>query len=185
MGDIRQSARYKSRRMALCGLLGALSVLVLLLGSIVPFATFCCPILAMVVMVPVVTEYDTKTALLYYAAVAILGIILVPDKEVTLIYAFLGYYPAIREKLNGAIRGTVLRTLVKLVMFLISVVTMYALAIYLFQMGDLASEFQTTSLMVLLAMLVLGCALFLLCDVVLARMTLLYRRKLRGKLFKE
>ena len=37
----------QSRRMALCGLLTALTVVVLSLGSLVPLATFACPLLAM------------------------------------------------------------------------------------------------------------------------------------------
>ena len=184
MDDLRNTTRYKSRRLALCGVLSALAVTVMMLGSIVPFATFCCPILAMVVMVPVVVEYDTKTALLFYAAVSVLSVLLAPDKEAALIFVFLGYYPAIREKLNGRMASRFWRTAAKLGLFLVSVVAMYTLAIWLFRMGDLAAEYHTTSAMVLCAMVLLGCVLFLLCDTVLARMTALYRHRLRKKWFR-
>lgn len=39
--------KRQSRRMALCGLLTALSAVLLCLGSLVPLATFACPLLAM------------------------------------------------------------------------------------------------------------------------------------------
>ena len=38
--------KEKSRKMALCGVLCALSTVCMLLGGIIPFATFCCPALA-------------------------------------------------------------------------------------------------------------------------------------------
>lgn len=41
-----------SRQMALCGVLSALAVVFLLLGSVIPAATFCAPILAMIALFP-------------------------------------------------------------------------------------------------------------------------------------
>ena len=37
-------------QVALCGLLGALAVVIMLLGGIIPVATFCCPVLAAVLI---------------------------------------------------------------------------------------------------------------------------------------
>ena len=39
--------REKSREAAFCGVLAALAETVLLLGGVIPAATFCCPLLAM------------------------------------------------------------------------------------------------------------------------------------------
>ena len=40
--------RRRSRRAALCGLLAALALVLLSLGSVIPLATFAAPLLAMV-----------------------------------------------------------------------------------------------------------------------------------------
>ena len=43
--------KEKSRKMALCGVLCALSTVCMLLGGIIPFATFCCPALAAALLI--------------------------------------------------------------------------------------------------------------------------------------
>ena len=176
--------RRPAYRAALCGVLAALAVAIMTLGTIIPVATFCCPALCGILLIPVLDLCGAGLALCWYAAVGILSLLLAPDKEAALIFVFLGYYPAIREKLNGRVASRFWRTMAKLGLFLVSVVTMYTLAIWLFRMGDLAAEYHTTSAMVLAAILLLGCVLFLLCDTILARMTVLYRHKLRKKWFR-
>ena len=42
--------------MALCGLMAALSIVILLLGGLIPLATFACPMLAMICLLPVLRE---------------------------------------------------------------------------------------------------------------------------------
>ena len=83
--------RQQSRRMALCGVLAALALVFLSMGGMIPFATFCCPILAMLCMLPVLEEYGAKTAVVFYAAVSLLALLIAPDKEVSLLYVFLGW----------------------------------------------------------------------------------------------
>lgn len=178
------SFRRQSRRMALCGILAALALVFLCLGSIVPFATFCCPILAMVCMVPVVEEYGAKTALVFYAAVMLLALLMAPDKEVTLLYAFLGYYPALRPWLERRIRQPLLRLLLKLALGIAAVSAMYSLAIFVLGMTALAEDYAAEGTVLLVITAVLGCVVWVLCDMVLARFTQLYRHKLHGKIFR-
>ena len=97
----REQARRESRKVALCGMLAALSVVVLCIGGLIPFATFACPVLAMVCLVPVACEYGTGTAILLYTAVSFLALLLCSDREIALLYAFLGWYPGVRSQLDG------------------------------------------------------------------------------------
>ena len=163
--------RQRSQRMALCGILTALALVFLSAGSILPAATFCCPLLAMLCMLPVVEEYGTKTALLLYAAISLLALLLVADKEVALLYVFLGWYPALRPGLNRRIHSRIPNLLVKLLLLAAAVSAMYALAIGVLGM--------------LLGMAVMGGAIWLLFDKVLARFTLLYHKKWRKKLLRS
>ena len=176
------SMRERSRRLALCGVLAALSVVFLSMGALLPMATFCCPILAMLCILPVLEEYGGKTALLFYAAVSLLAILLAPDKEVALLYVFLGWYPTLRPRIDRALPGRLLPALIKLILFAAAVSAMYTLAIFVLGMGYLAEEFAGGQILLLITAL-LGCVVWLLFDKVLLRFTLLYRRKWRGKLF--
>ncbi len=49
--------RETSRRMAVCGLLCALAVVLMLLGGVIPLAVYACPILVMAVLLPVQEQY--------------------------------------------------------------------------------------------------------------------------------
>ena len=83
--------RRKSRRMALCGIMVALAIVIMLMGGVIPLATFCCPVLASLTLIPVLMESGKKWTLMAYAATAALGLMLSPDKESALLFAFLGY----------------------------------------------------------------------------------------------
>ncbi len=177
------SFRGKSRKMALCGVLSALAVVLLSLGGILPFATFCCPLLAILCLVPVVEVYGGRTALLFYTAVSLLSILLAPDKEVALLFVFLGYYPAIRPRLNRMIHHRLLRVLCKLVVFACGISVMYFVAIQLLGMTYIVEEY-TSMQGLLAATAAMGCLLWLVFDRVLERFTLVFRHKWRKKIGK-
>ena len=54
----------KSRQMALCGLLTALAVVLMILAGAVGIGTFAGPVLAMAALLPVLEEYGPKAAAL-------------------------------------------------------------------------------------------------------------------------
>ena len=81
--------RSKASVLALCGVLAALAVALMFLGGVIPFAAIACPVLASLVLIPVYAETGKKWSLLWYAAVAILGLLLAPDKEAAILFAFL------------------------------------------------------------------------------------------------
>lgn len=166
--------RRRSRRAALCGLLAALALVLLSLGSVIPLATFAAPLLAMVCLLPVLLEYGAGTALLLYAGTALLALLLCADKELALFYAFLGWYPAVRPRLAPLPRPV--RILLKCAMFTLAMAVMYLLIIFLFQMEAVAEEFAGYSTLMLALLVVLGNTSFLLLDVLLLRMSILYAR---------
>ena len=78
----------KSREIALCGMLNALAVVLMNLGSLVPLATFCTPLLAMLVLLPVLEEYGARMGWAAWVSVCILSLLLVTDRETALVYVF-------------------------------------------------------------------------------------------------
>lgn len=174
--------KLKSRQIALGGVLTALAVVVVSMGSLIPLATFCAPILAMVVLLPVRAECGTRTALAAYGAVSILPMLLVPDREAALFYVFFGCYPLIQPAL-GRLRSRLARLLCKLAFCNLALVGMYSLLIFVFQLDAVVAEVQTSSLALVVCLWVLGNVTFLLLDKALFRLSLLWERQLRKRFF--
>ncbi len=171
----RDQSRPQSRKAALCGMMAALTVVVLCLGGMIPLATFACPMLAMLCLIPAVCEYGAGTALLLYGAASILALLLGPDKEIAFLYVFLGWYPAIRPRLSGIPRAV--RWLVKCGLFSAAMAVMYTLILHLFRLGAVVEEFAGYSTAMVLGLLALGNVTFLAFDQALARITALYQKK--------
>lgn len=100
--------RKATKELALCSMLAALSVVVLCLGGIVPFAVYACPMLASGALLLVREECRPSYAWCCWAAVAILALLLGPDKEASALYLFLGWYPLLQPKLEAIRRPLLL-----------------------------------------------------------------------------
>ena len=172
-----------ARKMALTGLLVALAVVIMLLGGVVPLATFCCPLLAGLMLIPIFVECGGKLAGCAYAAIAALGLILCPDKEAALLFAFIGHYPLLRWRLEQ-IRRTPLRIAAKLAVFNVCILAMYGLIILVFQMEQIIAEYREMGMLLTLFTLLLGNVCLLLYDRMIAVVTAVYVHRFRSKLIK-
>ena len=70
-----------TKQLALCGVMTALGVVLLCLGGLVPPALYICPMLASTVLAVIRLECSPRHAWTCFAATAILGLLLGPDKE--------------------------------------------------------------------------------------------------------
>lgn len=124
--------KTESQKIALCGMLGALSVVLLLVGSALQLATYAAPMLAAFLLIPVLEEYGTRYALLTYGTVSVLSLLLVPETELVFFYIFvMGYYPVLQRALQ-AVHNTVLRWFVKFIVFNAATVLVYLVLFALF-----------------------------------------------------
>ena len=106
-----------SSKIALCGILTALSVVSMIIAGFMGVLTYAAPMIAGGVMIIPQRQYGKATAFTMFAAVSLLGIILIPDKEMALFYILLfGHYPIIQPLLNGIIRKP-LRIIAKTLIF--------------------------------------------------------------------
>ena len=125
----------KSWAMAYCGMAAALSVALMLLGAVIPIAMFIAPALAGFLIATVCVECGRTMALTAYAAVSLLALLFVPDKEVALIFVFLlGYYPLAKPCFEK-IRPALLRAVCKLLLCNGAVLAMYGLVLLLVPAG--------------------------------------------------
>ena len=75
----------QSSKTAFGGILTALSVVLMFLTGVIPFLTFALPALAGALLILIVTEIGSKWALCVYAAVSILSLLVVADKEAAML----------------------------------------------------------------------------------------------------
>ena len=174
--------REQSRKVALCGVLCGLAVVVLLLGGLFFLAVYCAPLLAMAVLLPVLEEYGPGTAGAAYGAVAILALLLVPDRETALVYVFFGWYPILRPRI-AALPSLPVRLVCRLGVCGLSMFLLYGVTIRLLGLTAVTEELGGGWLTAALA--AMGCAVFLLLDLALGRLTVLWRRKLRRRFFRK
>lgn len=172
--------KQNTRELALAAVSAALAVVLMAFGGVIPLATYAAPLLAMLALIPAVSSCRPSLALLSYAAAALLGLMLVPDREISFLFLFLGYYPVLRPKLQK-IRPELLRAAVKLFICFAAVGAMYALLIFVFRMDALREEFSFGGMLTVVLFFLLGAVTFLLYDKVLERFTFMYRRRFAGK----
>lgn len=170
----------KSRQMALCGLLTALAVVVMALAGAIGIGTFLGPMLAMAVLLPLLEEYGAKTALLAYVATSVLGVLIVPELELALVYGAFGWYPILRPKLNR-ISSRPVRAALKVTLCTAVILLLYGVLLRLLGM---TADLLGIGTVWKLALLVLGIATFLLMDLALGRLTFLWRKKFRKHFFR-
>ncbi|MCR5826680.1 MAG: hypothetical protein K6G54_08940 [Oscillospiraceae bacterium] len=168
--------RNKTHELALASLLAALAATLLSLGTLVPLATYAAPLLASVALLVARQECRASLAWGCWLVSAALGLLLAADREAALLYAFFGWYPLLKPRLD-ALRPMPLRLGVKLLLCLVSVGSMYALALFVLQLEALAQEFADSSRALLWATALLGIALFLAYDQALARLTAAYQKR--------
>lgn len=171
-------------RMALCGILAGLAAAVMTFGTIIPIGTFCCPALAAMLLIPVLDVCGKAYAVSWYGAVALLSLLLAPDREAALFFLFLGYYPIVQPYFSH-IRAKWLRTVCKLLLCNCASAAVYALLLLVIGAPALSAEFASLSAVLFAVILLLGNLSFFLCDLTLTRLSRVWKKKWRNKLIKE
>ena len=146
--------------MALGGVLAALAVIIMNMGGLIPVATYVCPMLGMVLLQVVLKTCGRRYAWAWYGAVAVLGLLMSPDKEAAAVFVFLGYYPILKPKLDKR-KG---KWLWKVLLFNSVILVMYWLLMHLFGMAQLAAEFEEMGVIMTVVTLILGNVTFFLLD---------------------
>lgn len=154
-----------ARKIAFGGMFAALAMVIMNIGSLIPVATFVCPVLCMLILAFVTRMCGDRIGWAWYGAVGLLSVIMAPDKEAAAVFAFLGFYPIVKPKLERIRFGLIL----KLMLFNGLILVMYALLIRVFGMAQIAAEYRELGTVMTVVTLVLGNVTFLLLDKVLTR----------------
>lgn len=160
MNPIRKTP---ASRIAFGGMLAALAVVIMSLGGMLSVATYVSPMLCMILLQLVMNSCGRQIAWAWYGAVAILGILLSPDKEAAGVFLFLGYYPILKPVLDVR-KG---RVLWKYLFFNASILVLYFLLLRVFGLTGVSEEFSEMGKWMLGILLVLGNVTFFLLDFLL------------------
>lgn len=168
----------KTGKIAVGGIISALSVTIMFLTAVLPFLTYVFPICAGILMIVINEELGRFWGLSVYFSVSVLSIIILADKEAALMYiAFFGYYPIIKEKIERLNKA--LAYIIKLLIFNTSVTFSYYLMIKLF--GLSAEEFNEFGKYTIPILLLLANILFFLTDWLLNILISLYKKQFQTR----
>lgn len=159
------SKKTPAYAVALGGVLAALGVVIMSLGTIIPVATYICPMACILLAQVVCKICGGRTGWAWYGAVAILSLLLSPDKEAAAVFAALGYYPMVKPRLEQAKWPWLWKGL----LFNAVILALYWLLIHLLGMDALAEEFADAGTVMTAVMLLLGNVVFFLLDRVLSK----------------
>ena len=166
---------------AFCSLMAALGTVLMLTGGLVPVMTYCSPLLAGVLLIPVLREHGIKWAWLVWLVTAALSMILSADKEAAFFYLFLGYYPILKLYLDR-VKPKPLALLLKLVFFALAVGAMYALIYFVFQLDVGLEELEELGKFAGIVFFVMLVVCMLIYDYALRNLAILYEYRLRPRL---
>lgn len=169
----------RTYNIVLGGIIAAMSIVIMLLTIILPIAEFVFPALSGILLVCTVFEIGEKWSYVIFAAVSILSFILLPDKSPALYYIlFLGHYPITKSYIER-IKSKPIKWTVKLVIFNILAAVTALLVKFILKIDTFSQMY-----MYLLMAVALNAA-FIIYDIALNKMVLMYRLKWRKFIHKS
>ena len=152
-------------QIAFGGMMAALALVIMNMVGLIPIATYVCPCLCMVLLSVVLKLCGKRIGWAWYGAVAILSLLLSPDKEAAAVFTCLGYYPILKPWFDR-LRFSLLP---KLVFFNAVILAMYWVLLRIIGMGQIAAEFAEMGTILTAVMLVMGNVIFWMLDFALTR----------------
>lgn len=157
--------RSKAYPIALGGMLAALAVVLMSIGTLIPIATYAAPVLCILLGQLVRKLCGSRIGWAWYGAVMLLSLLLAPDKEAAAVFVVLGYYPMVKPGLEKR-KGTLLW---KVLFFNGSILLLYWVLLQVIGVERLLEEFSGIGAAMTAVLLLLGNVTFFLVDRILSR----------------
>lgn len=172
--------KNKTIRIALCSIICAISLVLMILTGVIPVGTYALPCLAGILLVVVVIEYGYKWSLLSYLVISILSFILAADKEAAVYFILLfGYYPILKSIIESKIHNRIVQYVIKFAIFNIVAVGSFYIVSFLLAVSP--SEFTLFGVYVPWVFLIIGNIFFIFYDLAVTGIVVQYVRRLRNK----
>ena len=173
-------ARKATMRLAFCGVMTALGTVLMLMGGVIPIATYCVPMIAGLVLLAVLLEYGLRWGWMVWGCTALLTLLMGADKEAAFFYLFFGCYPMLKPYMEKLPKG--LRLPAKALLFILITAVMYLLLCFVFPLEAVLAEFREGSLIFNIVLTAVIPLCMLLYDRLLTPMALLYVQRVHPRL---
>ena len=122
----------RNKKLILSSIAAALALFLMIAASIIPIGTYAIPVIASLLYIVIIREVSCGWAVMSYAVTSIMSLILCANKETAINFIlFFGYYPILKMLLEK-IKPSVLKIIVKLIIFNIAMVAIFYIAKYVF-----------------------------------------------------
>lgn len=155
-------------KIAFGGVMAALALVIMNMVGLIPIATYACPSLSMILLSVVLRLCGRRIGWAWYGAVAILSVLMAPDKEAAAIFVVLGYYPIIKP----ALEKTKMPNTCKYLYFNTVILAVYWLLINLMGLAEIAKEFAEMGMLFTVVTLLMGNMIFQMLDKILTRIAI-------------
>lgn len=163
------------KRLTFCAMLVALGVIFLGIGALIEVLDISMAVIASICVIIPMIEYGKGTPWMVYAAISVLSLLLLPNKFPAALFAlFAGFYPILKEKLER--KNTVIRWILKELIFNISLAIIVLLYFFLFFKGTIQVPWMI-AVAIVLAELV-----FILYDKAISKLIRIYVMEFRHRL---
>lgn len=173
-----------SYKVSLGGILSALSVVFMFMTGLLPPLVYVLPAVCGTMLLIIAIEINAKWSYLTYAALSVLCVLLVPDKEAALLYVMLmGFYPTLKLTLDK-IKPGVLSWIVKLVIYNVLIVLYYNLVILIVSDSTLKDDMGDFGKYGVYIFWAVTNVVFVIYDIAVGRLMYLYIDWIRVKILK-
>ena len=154
------SKRTPAANIALGGILAALAVIIMSMGTLIPIATYVCPMLCCLILQLVLKICGGRIAWAWYGAVSLLSLLMAPDKEAAAVFLCIGYYPIVKPWLDRQ-KG---KWVLKFLLFNSVILATYWVLMHIMGMAELEAEFAEMGIILTAVMIIMGNMVFYLLD---------------------
>ena len=174
---MRKDYTVKTHRISLAAMFAAMTLIVLDLAAILPSGRLSLYFLSSIFIAGLLVEDEPVTALLTFAVVSGLGLLIVPNLLTVLPYVLLFGHYGIGKYFIEKIRDKVTAFILKLLYFDVCLAAIYFLAYGVFAPGLLEA-------LPLWALIAIAQVVFVVYDFLYSKLTLFYVRVIRSKLIR-
>ena len=175
----------QTQKIAYCGLTRALCLTVMLLGYLVPFATYIVPAFSGALLMPMTYEYGQKTGFVLFGAVSVLSLLLVSDYEIVFMFIFVfGSYTVMKMTVDR-MKNKALRMAVKFLYVNLALVISYGILLFIFPVTVIVNEFREYSAGFIILLAVMFNVTFFLYDKILEKLLIIYVSRFRKVIYRK
>lgn len=175
------STNQLSFRISFCAIISAICV-IFMFGALIPSLAYAVPAVAGILIWTICEQINIKWAFLSYAAVVLLSFMLIPEIEADFfLLSLFGYYPTLCEILKR-IKNKIVRYVVKLLIFNVSVVITYNILCFILSADKMLEGMETFGQYAVYVLWGMGLVAFIIYDLFLGVAKDLYIKIIKPKL---